>query len=358
MKKAFLTSFALALFACVPTSLGVISGPSYQVTPLGFMAGSNSTQALDVNNAGQVTGIAYLTPGGYRAFRWTSGSFTNLGTLGSNFSAGHGISDSGVVVGDSNNSNSQPNAFRWQGSMTNLGSITGPYSTAYGINEVGQIVGSASAPGPTAALWQNGNVTNLGTLGGISRAFAINEAGLVVGESELPSGAMRAFRWSGGTMTNLGTLPGGQSSHARAVNDAGQIAGDSDNGSFQRGFLYNGGPLIALNPVSGDNTSGAAGLNSSGWAVGVSHNFGFEGRAALWLAGSTVALDLNTMLPSGSGWQLLSAQDINDAGQIIGLGRLNGNYEAFLLTPIPEPAMLAPVLGFACMLRRRRQRNG
>ena len=43
--------------------------------------------------------------------------------------------------------------------------------------------------------------------------------------------------------------------------------------------------------------------------------------------------DLNTLLPPNSGWVLQSAEFINDAGQIVGFGTFNGNFDWFLLTP-------------------------
>jgi hypothetical protein len=43
-------------------------------------------------------------------------------------------------------------------------------------------------------------------------------------------------------------------------------------------------------------------------------------------------LDLNDLIPGGSGWDLNSAAAINDNGQITGCGLLNGQQHAFLLT--------------------------
>jgi probable HAF family extracellular repeat protein len=43
-------------------------------------------------------------------------------------------------------------------------------------------------------------------------------------------------------------------------------------------------------------------------------------------------LDLNKLIPSGSGWALSSATGINISGQIVGNGTINGQQHAFLLT--------------------------
>ena len=45
-------------------------------------------------------------------------------------------------------------------------------------------------------------------------------------------------------------------------------------------------------------------------------------------------VDLNTLIDPLSGWELLDAADINDAGQITGQGLIGGQYHAYLLTPI------------------------
>jgi hypothetical protein len=46
-------------------------------------------------------------------------------------------------------------------------------------------------------------------------------------------------------------------------------------------------------------------------------------------------VDVNDLIDPLSGWELLDADDINDAGQIAGQGLIGGEYHAFLLTPIP-----------------------
>jgi hypothetical protein len=51
-------------------------------------------------------------------------------------------------------------------------------------------------------------------------------------------------------------------------------------------------------------------------------------------------LDLNDLIPAGSGFTLQAARGINDAGQIAGFGTFDGATHAFLLTPVPEPSSL------------------
>jgi len=45
-------------------------------------------------------------------------------------------------------------------------------------------------------------------------------------------------------------------------------------------------------------------------------------------------IDLNTLIPAGSGWTLQVGTAMNDNGQITGYGIINGELHAFLLTPV------------------------
>jgi len=48
--------------------------------------------------------------------------------------------------------------------------------------------------------------------------------------------------------------------------------------------------------------------------------------------------DLNDLIPAKTGWDLVIVKDINESSQIIGHGKINGYWHAFLLTPISQPA--------------------
>jgi probable HAF family extracellular repeat protein len=60
-----------------------------------------------------------------------------------------------------------------------------------------------------AYLWSGGVMQDLGTLGGSSGAdTAINDLGQVVGNSRTAGGELHSFLWQGGAMTDLGALGG------------------------------------------------------------------------------------------------------------------------------------------------------
>ncbi len=164
-----------------------------------------------------------------------------------------------------------------------------------------------------------------------------------------------AFLYTNGQVVDLGTL-GAEWSEARDINDSGQVVGrfGSDSPSFNSAFLYDGimhdlGALVAwaindAGVITGGNVIlrngvvtqfppplyGAQDINNLDHVVG--GDPGCEGRG--FLVTPNAAIDLTAALPPGSGWVLCSANGINDAGQIVGIGRINGNKHAFLLTPL------------------------
>jgi hypothetical protein len=56
------------------------------------------------------------------------------------------------------------------------------------------------------------------------------------------------------------------------------------------------------------------------------------GHAVLWNAGATTPTNLGGVLLAGSGWVLGIAYAINDAGQLVGVGSINGAHHGFRLT--------------------------
>jgi probable HAF family extracellular repeat protein len=180
----------------------------------------------------------------------------------------------------------------------------------------------------------------LGFLPGAAFSFAraINRFGQVAGYSGTSDNSDKdyAFIWSKTTgMQNLGKLPGYYGSAAFAINDLGQVAGASTcKNPFvcpAHAVLWSKtkGSMLDLGVLPGDTYpfSFALGMNNVGQVVGWS-----KYRAFVW-SPSTGMLDLNNLIPANSGWFLQAANAINDKGQIVGEGTLNGQIEAFLLTP-------------------------
>ena len=175
--------------------------------------------------------------------------------------------------------------------MKDLGSLGGDnglrpfYNIVNGLNNRGQVVGMMVAAGDQfvhAFLWNGEELLDLGALGGNgSIARGINDGGEVMGLATLPGDQVNhGFLWRNGVMTDLGTLGGDPCSDALAINSKGQVVGASQSAAggcseWTTAFLSeNGGPIV----------------------------------------------DLNSLVPSGSGVHLFAGFWANDAGEIVAGG--------------------------------------
>jgi probable HAF family extracellular repeat protein len=179
------------------------------------------------------------------------------------------------------------------------------------------------------------NIIDLGTLGGTnSYAYGINSAGHVVGGAQLAGdGSGHAFLYSGVLPpTDLGTLPGDVNSDAVALNNSDQVVGvSSPTGSAfpTHAFLWQSSTgMIPLVGLGGSDTEPQA-INTTGQVVGFGTTTAGAHHAWIWQS-STGMVDLNTLIPSNSGWVLNDASGINDTQQIVGQGSINGQPHAFL----------------------------
>ena len=157
-----------------------------------------------------------------------------------------------------------------------------------------------------------------------SNARAINDAGQVAGTSENSDGLLRATLFDHGLVTNLGVLTGGFESEARDINSSGQIAGYSDvSPGGSRAFLYTGGTMVDLGVLTGGNDSEAFALNDSGQVVGYS-NTPTNYHGFLYSGGTMT--DLGSL--AGGDYSLAVA--INNAGQVVGESDTATETHAFL----------------------------
>jgi probable HAF family extracellular repeat protein len=99
-----------------------------------------------------------------------------------------------------------------------------------------------------------------------------------------------AFLWKNGRKTKIGTLPGTDKSDANWINARSQVVGTSFtcDASFSTGYVWQDGAIV----------------------------------------------DLNTLIPPSSALHVFVPVDINDRGEIAGLGTLaDGDVHALLLVP-------------------------
>jgi probable HAF family extracellular repeat protein len=340
----------------VSTASAAVFNYDYFVTDLGTFG--KNTYAYDINNAGQIVGASETDEGFGRAFVWQNGTMTPLPQPSGIRSIGYGINESGRVAGAYENSSFQLHAAAWQGpTFSNLGG--GPYdpfySVAYTANELGTVVGNFRGH---AVYWDVlGVIHELTTPVTTGGAQGVNNLGQIVGRYDYTTNVSHPFVWEGGVLTDLGTL-GGPNGAAYDINDAGQIVGWADKtGGGQRGFRWSAGMIHDLGVLPGTSNSQAYDQNNLGQIVGASGDnlsLPYNNRGVLWDNGQVH--DLTAMLPPG--WQIISAQAINDQGQIVGWGSFEGDsrVRGLLLTPVPEPAGISmAILATAHLVRRGRR---
>jgi len=338
---------------CLSAVLGFAwpaAAQTYKVIDLGTLPGGNLSNALGVNDQGEVVGLASNPSGFPIAFRWTkAGGMKALGTLGGASSSAQSINDANQIVGQADiNPAGFTDAFLWQkGKMTPLGSLGGQLSRANAINydpltkTFTQIAGWSMVSDNSAyhaVIWDHtlNTTTDLGTLGGTnSWGLGNNCNGQVVGQSDTTvGGSADAFLWDPARgMQDLGTL-GGDISWANAVNCSGMVVGTSYLFLMteQHAFLSTANGMLDLGTFGG-TVSEAYSINKYGKVVGFARTTGdTDKHAFVWTANQGMK-DLNNMIPANSGWDLQSANSISDSGKIAGAGYFNGSGHAFLLIP-------------------------
>lgn len=309
----------------------------YEVVDLGLLPGIPTTEAVALNAKRQVVGLADAP---VRAFFWDRGQFTDMGTLGGTLALARGINQRGEAVGTSTLAGDQvARAFVWRaGQSGDLGTLPGGvHSFGYAMNDRGQVVGTADDGSGHLHmfLWQRRTgMVDLGTLslGGDPDSTlpeAINNRVQIVGVALNAEGFPRGFLWDRGAMIDLGTL-GGSDSAASDINDAGVIVGDASTADDLHSYAvrWTQGQIEYLGTLG--EWSQARAINNRGQVVGWSKATDGRAHAFLWQGGTMTSL--NDLIPA-SGWSLIVANDINDAGDIVGMGMLNGERHAFLLTP-------------------------
>jgi probable HAF family extracellular repeat protein len=142
------------------------------------------------------------------------------------------------------------------------------------------------------------------------------------------------FLYTYGKTKDLGTIVGTNLSEALAINNKGEIVGDSRSDTPLQGvaFLYSHGVMKRLSSGFGSGYAIAYAINDRSQIAG---NFLLNGsvwHACLFSQDGNIQ-DLNSLLPPNSGWVLHYALGINNLGQIVGNGTINDNTHAFLLTP-------------------------
>lgn len=323
------------------------------LTDLGALAGNNS-KASAINDSGWIVGISPIdvidpVTGGLQnhAVLWKDDQITDIGTMGGNESVATYVNNGGQVVGMAT-INTDPDPFSFFGAPTHpfiwkdgtkvdLGTLGGPdaFVSAGCVNQREGLVAGASYtnaipstitgfPPVHPFVWKNGTMIDLGSLGGtFGSAQCANNRGQIIGQSDLSGDlTFHPFLWQQGILTDLGTL-GGDNGTAVWINNDRDVVGEADvpGSEEHHAFLWRNGVMKDLGTLGDD--SHASAINSERQIVG---NFTISGRteppfrhAFLWEKGGPM-IDLNNLIPADSGLELVTADNINERGEIVGVG--------------------------------------
>jgi probable HAF family extracellular repeat protein len=356
--------FARALLVASLVGLGLGSvgvGPtmaqtSYVVEDLGALSGDTSSVAWAINARGDVVGWSH-GPNGTRAFLYTdAGGMVALPGLPSRpRTLARDINDVGDIVGSANAGGTDlGHAVLWRGgTIQDLGTLgTGYFSEAWGINDAGQIVGwsytngGGGLSGVHGFLYTEGQgLVDLTPDSDQGNATDINDTGQVTGY-KTAFGGYHAFRWQQGTFVDLGVVPGFAHSFGWAINAGGQVAGNSTSasGNSERFVRYTDGAGLQNLGGTGEHNV-AMGINATGQVVGTR---GSSQARAVTYSDAAGLQELSALIDPSLGWVLLAANDINDAGQIVGraFNNFSGLTHAVRLLPATTPP---PVCTFHCL---------
>lgn len=259
------------------------------------------TNALDINDRGEIVGLYNSAPGGHRHgfLRSEDGGYTRIDFPGSTATNADGINPHGDIVGHTLVSGKRHGYLRKENGEFIQIDFPGAMATlAFGINSAGDIVGRYCVSTPPQCvngnknthgfLLRSGEFTTIDVAGALeTHAYKINARGQILGSYLGPEGRSHLFLLSEGEFTTI-DFPGA----FETPTDGGQ-AGINRHGdivSFYcaapplpckdenfHGFLLKDGEFTAID-VPGALGAGATGINSRGDIVGFynpSHSLGF-----------------------------------------------------------------------------------
>ncbi|HLJ95009.1 MAG TPA: hypothetical protein VKU02_17670, partial [Gemmataceae bacterium] len=89
------------------------------MTDMGTLAGMTGgfSEALAINDAGQIVGASSTANGNMHAFLFSNGTMTDLGTLGGSSSTADAVNNLGGIAGYATTANGQEHAFAYSGGV-------------------------------------------------------------------------------------------------------------------------------------------------------------------------------------------------------------------------------------------------
>ncbi|MFN8580587.1 MAG: PKD domain-containing protein [Gemmatimonadaceae bacterium] len=343
-----------------------IRGYTITLQQLPDLPGGGAAVAYSINSAGDIVG-GNLIGGSEHPVMWPHGGApVDLGLpTGIPYGSARFVTDQGFVAGASAyGQTSLGTAIQYRpGTPVALPGLVPPVGVAYAwsINNNGVLAGSArnyTYPRrfERAVRWVNGQIEDLGLPTGMAYTlgYGINDAGDIVGQTAdaFLVGSRFAYVWRSGAFTVLPTLGSASGNNvAYFIHNNGDIVGTSaDASGTNQPALWRNGQVSALASGAGWGVVDAFAINGLGMAVGHASPLGLE-NAVMFANGQVIPLP---QPPLGVP-QTTVAYGINDAGQIVGSGYVDGTFirKALLWTVSgaggnrpPVASMTSPGQGF------------
>jgi probable HAF family extracellular repeat protein len=354
MKLTIIGLFVAGLVATVVPS----PAQTYSIKDLGAVPGDSVSVGYSLNDLGQAAGTS-SSPSGAIPTLFSDGAAIDLGTLvPGDVAVATGINQSAEVVGYefeySNGGDGLSHAVLYSnGTMYDIHSpsLFPSGTSATAINASGVVVGEGHLDNDSfqVFLYSNGQIVNLGPPGSYQAApAAINDSGEIIGNYYTSSTDNGPFLYSNGRFTKLAAGPPGTTVTANAINNNGVIVGAisyNTNSTVSHAALYSNGVWKDLGTLPGATTGTAAvGINTAGQIIAVAgyrvtsyHPF-IPAKTVACIIQNGVVVNLNTLIPTNSGFNLSRAIAINNAGQILcntktQNGVMVSHEHAVLLTP-------------------------
>jgi probable HAF family extracellular repeat protein len=326
-------------------------GPTYTITNLGTIEGV-VPHVTGINTSGDVSGWYSSPSGGDHAIRYTAaGGWAVIPGLESASSYAFGINDRGDVVGYSMSATFQIRAFRYTdaGGVELIAPMAGGSFTFPGsINNAGEITGYGDITGGTTRAFRQLPglpAQPIDPFGGtFSGGCGINDSGQVAGIAYTTTRIQHGFRADPGGVT-VAEIPGlggpASANMACAIDADGSVTGFADTvtAGVQHAFLYKGGSVMDLDSFG---SSFSQGIAIKGGVVAGTYTVDGTTYHAFKYSVETGGVDLNMLLPSGSGWVLMTAVGVNAKGAILGEGTINELPAAWVMSAPPDT--IAPTI--------------
>lgn len=336
--------------------------PAYALELLAPTDSGVSSGALGINDQGDVVGITRPSTTAQPQFtvlwerhgdHFHAHQLANLD--GSSFSRGFDLNDSRAIVGEAFDSGGSSVPIRWSGDSapTHVDTLSeNGRGILNDVNDTGDAVGTAASR--AVLLTADGDVETLpapdggeGVTVSSYSAAAIAANGDVAGRASLQvphddhfHSELRPVVWRDGTPELL-TVPTDASSPSVAgITDDGDVVGSVTVGGKETAVTWDssGSAELLTAPTVADYTHTAAKTGREGVFVGYVSKFAgntsFGGAAVAWDAHGPV--DLNDRVDLPEGVSLQSANDINEAGQIVGTATTASGARGFVLTPVVD----------------------